>query len=82
MIVDIINIVRISLVQTEYDSPIGANGHSIKAFQFALQRVKPEPRQIHINSSAGCIQPRQNVAQLVDMIGVNATWIIVLIQTF
>jgi len=39
VVVDVINIVRTSLVKAEYDSPVGANGHGVKTLQLAFQRV-------------------------------------------
>jgi hypothetical protein len=44
--------------------------------------VQTETRQVHVSDCPGCIEPRQNVAQLADMLGNNPTLIVVFMKAF
>jgi hypothetical protein len=70
------------VAKAENHPPVRANGHAVETLQFALQRVQTETRQVHVSDCPGCIEPRQNVAQLADMLGNNPTLIVVFMKAF
>jgi hypothetical protein len=70
------------VAKAENHPPVRANGHAVETLQFALQRVQTETWQVHVSDRPGCIEPRQNVAQLADMLGNNPTLIVVFMKAF
>ena len=58
MIIGIIDVDYVTGCKTENDTPVGSNRNRPKAFQVALQRMKPKARQIHIIDRGGNIQAR------------------------
>jgi hypothetical protein len=81
VVIDIIDIVGASLIESENDSPVCADGNGVKAFSLAFQRVELESRQIHVRDCSCRIQPRQNIPQLAGMFGIDAARIVVLVET-
>src|SRR5450755_620851 len=82
VVTDIINFLRVAVVEAENHPPVGANADGVKAFQFTFQRVQTKPRQVHVRNAAGGGKPRQNITKLADVFGVYAAWVVVLMQAF
>ena len=71
VVIDIINILR-AVVKAKNHAPVGAYCNSPEAFHLALERMQPEPRQIHVGNGAGGVKRRQNIPQLANMFRVYA----------
>ena len=69
MVVDIIDIKGVRFGKTEDDPPICANSDRPQARQFAFERVQAEAGDIHIDRDASCLQPCENITQLLDVLG-------------
>jgi len=80
MIIEIINVQRVVVGETEDDPPIGADGHGPKVFELALQGVQPETRQVHVSKRTCRIETREYVTQLHRVFGDDAPWIIVFVK--
>jgi len=75
-----INIESIILDKAENHTPIGANGYSVKALPFTLERMKSKTRQIQVRNGSGCTETRQNVAQFDGIFGHHASRIVIFVK--
>lgn len=82
MVIDIINIHGIALDEPENHSPVRANCHGPKSFQLALKRMKTEARQVHISWRGRSIKTRENIAQMLRVLAIDAPLVVVLIKAF
>ena len=82
MIIDAIDIEDISFGEATNHSPVGPNSNRPKAFPFALERVQPETRQIHVRNAASRIKARDNIAQLRSVVGKYAAPVVCIPKAF
>jgi hypothetical protein len=68
MIVDVIDVDRMSALEPEGHSPVTGHCDGVMVFQFALQRVKPKPRKIHILRTTASVEHSQDVSEFLDML--------------
>ena len=80
MIIDVIDVERIAFNKAKGHAPIRSNRHRPRAFRFALQRMQPEAREVHIGNRPSGVKARQNVTELFDMFMDEASRIIFLIK--
>jgi hypothetical protein len=78
MVIDVIDIERIAIGKSKNHAPIGPNGNRPEAFQLTLEGVQIEARQIHVCNTASRIETRDNIAQLLNMLGYHTAWIVVI----
>jgi hypothetical protein len=81
VVIDIVNVLR-SVVKTENDPPIGANGYCPESFPFALERMQPESWKIHVADSWGGVKRRQYVSQFANVFRVNSARVVVFKKSF
>src|SRR5271157_1242009 len=53
VVIEIINVQHVAFAKAENHPPVGADRPRPKAFQLALERMQPEPRQVHIRCRTG-----------------------------
>ena len=68
MIVEVVDVDRLTLLEPEGDSPIAGHQHRKVTLQLAFERVQPQAREIQILRPAATIQQGQNVSQLLQML--------------
>jgi len=62
VVIDKINIQRLTVLETKYNAPVGANRHRSKPFPFAFQRVQPQRRSVQPFEGFGGFERAQNFA--------------------
>ena len=82
MVVDIINIKRVRVDKTENYTPVCSNRYRPKAAEPAFQRMEPKTGNIHVGYVPECIEPRQNIAQLFNMLCQSAPRFFVFVKSF
>jgi hypothetical protein len=80
VIVKKVHVSRIAILEPENNPPIFLYGHAPESGEFSLQRMQPEPWQVHVFRFARLVQARQNSQYLFEMPGVQSTRFIALIQ--
>jgi len=80
MVIDVIDVHHVAVRKAKDHPSIGPNRHSPKTPKFALERVQPEPRQVHIRNRTGSIETHQNVSQLRRVLSNHAARIVVLVK--
>jgi hypothetical protein len=80
VVIDIINISRASAFKTKYDPPVGANSDTPESGEIAPQRVQSKPNDIHVLRPGRRIQTRQDPCDFRDMLRVQPTAVIVLVE--
>jgi len=68
VVINQVNVTDVSALKTKDDAPVCPNGHAPEALQVALERVKPESREIHIFGYSGTAENSKNVLNLLDQI--------------
>ena len=82
MIIRQINVESICLFKSEDHAPVRTNSHRPEAFQLAFEGMQSKARQVHIRHCACRIKPREDVAELDDMLRHHAAVIVLFIKTF
>jgi len=68
MVIDVVDVDREPIRESEGYPPISGYRDGVVSLQFALQRMEPEPRQIHIVRTLASIKHRQNISELLEML--------------
>lgn len=68
--------------KAENHPPVCANRHGPTTFHFALERMQPETRYIHVGHNPGRVETRENVTQFNDVFGDHAARIVIFVETF
>lgn len=79
MVVQIVNVKGVTVRESENDSPICAYRHRPKAFQLAFEQMLAKAWHVHISYTAGCVEPRENITQLLHMFANYASLVVVFI---
>jgi hypothetical protein len=82
VVIEIINIQRITVSKAKDYSPVCANRRGPKSSELAFERMQPETGQVHIGDTAGSIEPRENVTQPFLAFAHYAAWVIVFMKAF
>ena len=82
MVIDIINVLRVAVVQAKDHPPVGTYRNRPKALPVTLKRVQLKSRYIHIGNDESCVKPYQNVAHLFNVLSLDAARVVVIIKTF
>ena len=69
MVVEIVDVERVVVLEAEDDAPDGAHRHGPEAGEVSLERVKPEAREVHVVWAAGRVEPGEDVAHGVAVLG-------------
>jgi hypothetical protein len=80
VVINVIDILRITLHKAEDDTPIRANRHCPKSLQAAPERMQAKTRKVHVIRSAGGIETRQDVSELSDLLRRQPTRIVVFMK--
>jgi hypothetical protein len=80
MVVHEIDIERIAGIEPKDDPPVRPHGDCPEAAQVALERMQAESVYIQILSPQCCVQRGQDQPDTLDMLGRDATRIIVLVE--
>ena len=81
MVVDQVDVMGMAGIEAENDTPISSDSHSPKPGQIALERMQPEPRQVHLSDLIGLIETRENALNLVNLIRPELAPIALLVQS-
>jgi hypothetical protein len=76
VVIQIVNVKRVGVGQAKYHPPICANRYRPKSFELTFERMQPKAGHIHIGHTPGRVEPRENIAQLNDVFGNNAAWVV------
>lgn len=68
MIVNQIDVAGISTVEPKYDAPVGRDADRPIASKFALQRMQPEARKVHVPWLRRLVEAGQDTFDLVGRI--------------
>src|SRR6266403_3827675 len=82
VVIHVINVQSIPDDKAKNHSPVRANRDSPEAFQLALERMQPQPGQVHVRSRGGSIETRKNVSQLLRVLAHHAPRVILLVEPF
>jgi ArsR family transcriptional regulator, arsenate/arsenite/antimonite-responsive transcriptional repressor len=63
VVIDVINIQRVTSCNAQDNSPIGANRYRPESLELTLERMQPKARQVHVGNGPGGIEANQNVTQ-------------------
>jgi len=80
MVIRIIDVKSVGVDKAENHPPVCANRYRPKAFEFAFERMQTEAGHIHIGHDARRIKPREDIAEPTDMLGENASGIVVFVK--
>lgn len=80
MVIQQIDIGRVSALEAEDDPPIGPYRYAPEPRQLALERMQAKARQRHVIGSRRAIQARQHNPDLIDVLGVHPTPVVDLVQ--
>src|SRR3990172_196642 len=80
MVVCQIHVAGVPVLETEDHAPVGADCYAPETPPVALERVQPEPRQVHVLRRAGPVQNGKNVPHLLHLIGADSLVLIALEQ--
>jgi len=80
VVVDEIDIVGMSRIEAEDDSPVGADAHGPAPPQIAAERVQSEAREIQRIDGLGVLQGKQDAPQLRDILGGNLASVSALVE--
>ena len=80
MIVNQINVVGTTILESEHDSPIRPHDDGPQTIEIAPQRVKSKRRLIHILDHSSSIEHRENEADTGDILGTDLARIVTLEQ--
>ncbi len=72
VIVNQINVQRISALKAEDHAPIGPDSHSPETFEAAFEAVQPKAGQIHVFRLAGTVQNGEYIFDFLYVIGLYA----------
>jgi hypothetical protein len=81
VVINVIDILDVTVHKAEDDTPIRANRHCPKSLQVAPESMQAKTRKVHVVGSAGRIETRKDVSELSDLLRRQATWIVVLMKT-
>jgi len=68
MLIEIIDVDRISVFKAERYPPVPGYRHGPVASEIATQGVQPEARQVHVFRRAAAIEDSENVAQFLNVL--------------
>lgn len=80
MVIDIIDVQRVAIFKAENHPPVGPHRYRPKPSQGPLERVQFETRHVQIGNAARRIKPRQNIAELHNMLGNHAARVIAFVK--
>lgn len=80
MIVDIVYLCGYALGEAEDDTPVRADSDGPESDSVSGELMQSEPWEIHVLDRRGCVEARQDVAELLKMLLEDAAWIIRLVQ--
>jgi hypothetical protein len=78
MVIDQINVQRVPVGETEYQTPIRPHRHGPEAFQVALQRVKAKAGHSHVRRHARAVESSKDPLELVDILSAQLAPVIIL----
>ena len=81
MIINVIHICGIMGDKAEDHPPVGAHCYRPEAFQISLERMQPEPGQVHILHCSGGIEPHENIPQFLRVFRDHAARVVIVVQT-
>jgi hypothetical protein len=82
VVVHIIDVERIRIDKAENHALVCTNCYCPKALVVAFEWMQPETWQIHIGHRSSRVEPRQNIAQLNDVLCDNAARVVLFMKTF
>jgi hypothetical protein len=82
MVVDQTYVASVAFLKAEGHAPVRPDPHAPVAFHVALERVKPETRQVHVIGLSGTVENGENIFDPFDMIGPDALRFAVLKKPF
>jgi len=69
MIINIVNVDRITVVEAERYTPIPGDRYCPKASELSFERMKSEAGKVHLIRPAAAVQYRENIAKFFNMCG-------------
>jgi len=82
MVVNQVDVKGIWLIEPEDHSPVSSNRNCPKSRQLALESVQSEGRQSHMSNRWRCVQNSQDFAKLLNVLGGDATRVVIFEQAF
>ena len=80
VIVDQINVVRIAIFKSEYESPITGNRNAPYSFQIALERMQSVSWQIYVPRLAGSIEVCKSESDPIQQISAYPAGVVPLME--
>lgn len=71
MIIDVIDIVGVTLLETKDDTPVRPDSNGPEAFKIACQAVQSEAGQIHVFMPPGSVENGEDIFHFLSMIGAD-----------
>ena len=82
MVIRVVNVKGVGGNKAEYHPPVCTYRYRQETFGLAFERMQPDTRHIHIGQDTGCVEPRENIAELDDVFRENAARVVVFIEAF
>jgi hypothetical protein len=82
VIIQIVDLKRLAIRESKDDAPIGSDNDRPQALQLPLKPMKPETGKVHIVHGYSCVHPRENIAQLRQVLRVYSPRVVVFIEAF
>jgi hypothetical protein len=82
MIINEVDVKSLAVFEPKNNAPIRAHCERPKSFEIALQRMQSQGRQIQIAYALRCVDQSQYLANFPDVLGADASWVVILEKLF